>query len=171
MNERFIPLDYNEVKALLETEMGFEQISISGTRELVWQRRVTIKDQPTHYAVRVYSTLEPTGQCRAVGSDAIRVCLVDLEGSDRAWVLDVEKKVLRTKSALVNLKDRARELYGYVLSKNHRCPNCNRLMVVKNYKRKPAQGKTISSYFFGCLGYHRQPQCKHATSIIPESAR
>jgi len=162
---RFVPLVFAEVRKLLEDEMGFERVQVAKTRELVWQRRVTVKDVPTHYAVRVYSTLEPDGICRNNGADAIRVCLVDLEQGE--WILSVEKKVLRTKSALENLRQRARDVYGYVLNKNHRCPKCNRLMVVKKAKK----AGTTASYFFGCLGYFRDPKCTHSTSLIPETAK
>jgi hypothetical protein len=166
--DRFVPLDYQAVKSLLETEMGFTQRQPERTRELCWERRVVTNGEPTPYAIRVYSTLEPTGECREIGSDAIRVCLVDQEDPSRERILEVEKKVLRTKSAMINLRARARELYGYVNTSAHRCPVCGRLMVVRTTKRTVAKPEVRS--FFGCMGFSHEA-CKHTSNVIPETAR
>ena len=54
--------------------MGFRQIKIEGTRERVYARECG-----DNLECRVYTTIDGR-QCRAVGKDAIRVCLVYVDG-------------------------------------------------------------------------------------------
>lgn len=177
--DRYVPLNFAEVKALLEGDMGFEQKQPKGTRELCWQRQVVVKGVPVPYVVRVYSTLEPTGECRELGADAIRVVLVDIEdgdGDDFERVLTVEKRVFRTKSAMDNLRTRARELYGYVLNAAHRCPCCGRLMQVRKSTGKRNVNRHVKvrmeppKEFFACTGFNHNKACKHTSNAVPETA-
>lgn len=157
---RYVPISETEMRDLLETQMGFEQIRLDGTIELVFQRQVSSKSGKTFpYAVRVYSSIAYGGS-RECGEDAIRVVLVDLETGRAMKVLGegkgkAGKRIYRTKSAMTNLRERCRDYFRHVFS--HSCPKCGKVMAVRTGRN----GK-----FLGCSNY---PECD-GTKQLEEAA-
>lgn len=141
MAKRYVEINEIEFRRVIEDNMGFTEVSISGVTEKVWDHPIT----GTKYNIRVFSTIQ-NGKSRKCGQDAIRVTLFDME---KNRPVAVEKKVLRTQSALVNMKERARELWRYVRLGDNICPDCGGLLV-------PRKGKY--GEFYGCSNF---PACHH----------
>ena len=130
------------------TEMGFDRIDVSGTGELVYERKIP----NTKFGVRILSSISKhTGVSRDVGADAIRVTLWDY---NKDKPIKIEKRVHRTgtvEGVLQRTRDRAREIWGEC-SKN-KCSCGDGVMV----KRKGSRGE-----FLGCSNY---PDCKNTAPI------
>lgn len=145
MGERYVPIQLSQMQGLLETEMGFIRADESNVWEMIWVRDVTTKSgQEFPYQIKVYSTIDRrTNVSRDSGEDAIRLILKDkITGRP---VKTAEKRVFRTKNALVNTRQRARELFLHVLEGPH-CPKCGALMAA----RTGGPGKHT---FVGCTHY------------------
>ena len=105
------------------------------------------------YSIRIYSSIDRrTNTTRDSGQDAIRVTLYDLF---KERPVKVEKRVNRTQNALSNMRERAREMWQYVSTRNNICPTCQSLLVKRTAKRTKKQ-------FLGCSNY---PECKHTQDI------
>jgi len=148
---RYVEIDETEMRDLLESEMGFTQVRIDGTYELVFERQVETKGGKTFpYKVRVYSSIFG-GASRGCGEDAIRVVLVDMETDRPMKIMGEGKKgkagrrIYRTKSALTNLRDRCRDYFRHVMLNS--CPKCGKVMAIRKGK---------NGDFLGCTGY---PEC------------
>lgn len=142
---RYVPIEQGQMEQLLQTEMGFTRADEGNCWEMIWVRDVvTTSGHAFPYQIKVYSTIDiRTKMSRDSGTDAIRVVLMDkVTGYP---VKSAEKKVLRTKSALINTRERARELFRHVLEGPH-CPKCSALMVKR--KAGPEQHE-----FWGCTHY------------------
>jgi len=160
MAQRYVPISREEFTAVM-TKAGFTEVRLQGCLEAVFERQVVREPRvgcgctapaggelPKHYPykVRIYSTIDLRDDAsRDCGTDAIRVQLVDMETGKP---LAVERKVLRTKSALPNTLERARDLWRWVLDPKHYCPQCKHLLVER-------EGK-----FGTFLGCSRYPTCK-----------
>jgi hypothetical protein len=147
---RYVPISADEMVNLMD-EMGFTQVYFDGTVEMVFERQVEGKSGRTYpYAVRVYTSVTRSGS-RDCGEDAIRVVLVDLETNRPMKVMGEGKKgkagrrIYRTKSALVNLKERCRDYFRHVML--HSCPKCGKVMAIR-------EGR--NGQFLGCTNY---PEC------------
>lgn len=161
MGSRYVPISESQIRSLLEGEMGFSEIQLPRTAELVFERQVETKSGRKYpYAVRVYSSIA-RGESRGCGEDAIRVVLVDLESSRLMKVLGegrnskAGRRIYRTKSALPSLKNRCRDYFRHVL--RNTCPECSSVMAI----RQGPKGK-----FLGCTGF---PKCKHTAPLEDES--
>ncbi len=155
-----------DFRSKLEGAMGFENVRIQGTTELVFERRVVTKAGPTGYKVRVYSSVA-YGATRDVGEDAIRVQLID-EATDRPVRVHGEKRghkvgkrinrtapngiseEERTAVLLERVRDRCREFYGFAMK--NICPKCGTIMA----HRKGKFGE-----FKSCLNR----ECDHTESM------
>lgn len=122
----------------VETDYRFDLMA----QEEVWERQVvssTGKEFP--FTVVIYTTIDKrTGVSRKVGGDAIRLILWD-DKAERP-IMASEKRVFRTKSALSNMKERARELFRFVFE----APlcECGGIMVERCSKKPGAKP------FLGC---------------------
>jgi len=155
----YVARSFEEVRDMLEGQMGFTQVNIAGCFEVVWQRQVVRKGEPTKYFVRVYSSVDKdTGWTRDCAKDAIRVQLVAIEDGQKKLLMK-GKRVHRTVSALDNLRERARTLYGKCLDSACLCPKCNAVMAERTVK---ATGKT----FLGCTDY---PLCKGTREVAQKT--
>ena len=157
-NARYVERTDAEVRALLEGEMGFVEAPYTRERwgdyipwERVWERQVvTASGTEYPYYIVCYSTVERGNNVtRACGEDAIRFVLLNKNGKP---ITRAEKRVFRTKGALENMRERARDLYRFVMG-SETCPKCNSLMDERTVKKDgPNKGKK----FLGCTDY---PNC------------
>ena len=138
----YVAITEGKMRDMVESTMGFKEIEVPGTKELVFQRAINDR-----YAVRILSSVVG-GATRDTGEDAIRVAVYDMLNNK---MVKVERRVNRTQNALTNMRERAREVWSWV--KTCSCPDCGSVMV----ERKGARGK-----FLGCSGY---PACKTVRNI------
>ena len=143
---------------ITETEMdqflaaqGFYRISLEGTVELVYGKRV--KQDDLQLTLRVYTGIDPSGHSRDIGTDAIRVHLFMRAKDDRIIKLNGSKRVHRVAGWKNNLQNRIDNWLEYL--PKHKCEKCGLPMVPRKSKRGP---------FLGCAGY---PNC-HNTRAINE---
>ena len=168
----YVEITLNEFKQEIENKMGFTCINANKgslndrggyAEEYIYERVVkhetpedmmqALKGDGFRYAIRIFSSIDRrTNITRDTGQDAIRVTLFDLK-KDRP--VKVEKRVNRTKNALVNMRTRAREMWQYVSSNENTCPTCMRLLVKRTAKR-------TKKNFMGCSSY---PECKNTQNI------
>ncbi len=129
-----------EFQAVLE---GFLPLSIPGTRELVFGKRVDKNGQ--HLSLRVYTSLEPDGLGRECGTDAIRVEIYFRNAQGSVKRVGGSKRVNRTKGWQKRLGER---IAAWEESLGPICPKCGCPTVERD-------GKYGS--FHGCSQY---PECK-----------
>lgn len=141
-----------EIEAVL-FPLGFVEVEVPGTVELVYAKRVDQGDLAL--SLRVYSGIDPSGDSRGCGEDAIRVTLFwrdctrsDPRDPNRPLAVKVsgDKRVNRIQTWEKNLRSRLEKWDDFPKSK---CPKCGRPMVVRSGKYGD---------FLGCAGY---PQCDH----------
>lgn len=138
---RFQPISLTEMQEFLEPQ-GFKIIpNLPKTREIVFGKVVA-----PDLCLRIYTTIEPSGESRDCGSDAIRFVLVwrNPETSD-VKKIGGDKKCLRVTGWRENMQkriDRWNEMKG------QDCPRCGSPMCLRNGRN----GK-----FYGCSQY---PNCK-----------
>lgn len=160
MTARYTEYTYQQMKDWMEGEMGFRPYDAeapTNCMEHVWARDVVrVSGKLPVYRIVVWSSvhreLKTTRDC---GEDAIRVSLVDVL-TDRGVR---SSRVYRTKSALLNLRERARELWREV-SHGVQCPKCGALMI----KRTSKHGE-----FWGCSRYapDRPYHCDGTRDALP----
>lgn len=157
----YVPISYDDFRDFIESEiMKFRPVTLPGVHELVWERMVPNRStEAGSYAVRVFSTIEGS-VTREVGEDAIRVMLWNME-TNRP--LSFEKRVHRTKNALKNLEQRARDIWGYATDRRNRCPSCGRLAHVVVPRKTGFRNKSAEP-FFSCTGYHSQ-RCSWSSEV------
>jgi len=134
----------------------FVPLTLPGTRELVYAKRVDVDNIPL--SLRVYTSIDPSGYARDVGKDAIRVEVyyryhttenIDDKGISRTWHLrrvGGSKRVNRVPGWEDRLQERIstwRDQLGPL------CGSCNSPMIL----RKGSKGK-----FYGCAQY---PKCRN----------
>ena len=151
MAARFTPIAETEMSALMKT-WGFTPMRIEGTRELVWQKtRPELEIQ-----LRIYSGINPTGESRGVGEDAIR-CEADWFKDGKTYRIGGSKRVNRTQNWQSNLRDRVSH-WKDILGPNGemvRCPLCNSPMVLREIRNGQNAGKN----FWGCSLFSER-QCR-----------
>lgn len=158
MGDRYVKWEAAEVIGRLEAA-GFEHVNKNGTGEMIFERAVGVHEsripdyQP--FKIMIYTSIgNGCSSVRACGTDAGRVVLRDIKNDRVLWK---GKKVLRTKSFIENLLQRARDAYKRVCPET--CPRCGAPMVL----REPRAGTEATwSAFWGCTGY---PQCRGTRKI------
>jgi hypothetical protein len=148
---RYVELQIDEFRNFIELQMGFVEIAVPGTSERVWERKKTPR-----FSVRIYSTivsdLYENGKSRPSGEDAIRTVVFD---NVLSRIVYSHSSTYRTKNALDNMRERAREAWIWIGKESVVC-SCGSLMTVRKSERI-LNGKLISSKFYGCTNY---PKCK-----------
>ena len=144
----FTNISKEEMEAFLVPQ-GFKVMSIEGTTELVYGKRVDNEDMPL--SLRVYTGIWPSGESRGVGEDALRVNLFFKTKDGKIVKLGGSKRVHRVKGWRNNLQSRLDDWQNYLPVMM--CPVCGMPMV----KRKGPYGE-----FYGCVGF---PICKHIERI------
>ena len=122
---------------------GFKQITVAGAVELVYAKRVD-RDN-LQLSLRVYSGINPSGNSRGCGEDAMRCAIFWRKPDGSVKMAGGSKRVHRVQGWRKNLQnrlDRWEELLG------PSCPECGSPMVERDGKN----GK-----FYGCSDY---PLCK-----------
>jgi hypothetical protein len=139
-----------EMTRFLESQ-GFQRIQLQGYQELVWAKRV---DQGNlALSLRVCSGINPDGNSRDVGKDAIRVELhlgTMVDGKQQIRRVRAGKRVHRVLGWRKNLQQR---IDKWTADHLHLCPKCG----MPTTLRKGKKGE-----FVGCMGY---PACKHTENI------
>ena len=150
MPAEFYNITRQEMADFLEPQ-GFRLVEIPGTFELVWGKRIDHNEWPL--TLRVFSGINPNGQSREKGEDAIRVRLFYRRGDGKIIEMDGSKRVHRVVNWKANLQKRLNEDY----LPEHAC-NCGCPMTVRNGRN----GK-----FLGCTDY---PNCKQTKPLKENDA-
>ncbi len=162
----YVNVTESDFRSKLVGAMGFEQVQLPNTTELVFERPVAKNGESTGYKVRVYSSVA-YGATRNVGKDAIRVLLID-ESTNYPVRVHGEKsgdkvgkrinrtaptglpEYERTEALLERVRDRCREFYGF--AQKNLCPTCDTIMA----HRKGKYGK-----FKSCMSR----ECDHTENM------
>lgn len=141
MAASYVAITAAEMDAFLASQ-GFERIELPRTRELVYARRA---DTGGHaLSLRVYTGIEPSGESRDVGADAIRCVIAWRKADGTASVVAKAKRVHRVAGWRANLQQRIDTL----TLPTDPCGACGSPMVL----RKSARGS-----FYGCASF---PDCR-----------
>ncbi len=137
MAAHYYPVTKNEVDGFL-TGLGFVSLKLKGVVELVYAKIVRIGGH--HLSLRIYTAVNPDGESREKGTDAIRLRLF-MRVEDGIVPVGRPQKCLRVESWRVNLRKaikRVADPHNFRL-----CPACgNPMMVRKN--------KSTGDEFWGC---------------------
>lgn len=128
---------------------GFREISLPGTAEAVYGKRVDQDD--LKLTLRVYTGISRFGLSRAVGKDAIRVCLFIKLEEEKILKLGGSKRVHRVEGWKTNLQSRLDNWLDFL--PKHKCPDCGSPLV-------PRKGK--NGAFLGCTSW---PTCNFSENI------
>lgn len=141
----YTPISAAEMDEFLGSQ-GWQRLTLPGTVELVYAKRVDVDG--LELCARVYSGINPNGQSRDVGADAIRCQVMWRRPDGELRKVASAARVHRVAGWRANLQKR---LDGLVIE--GRCPDCGSPMVT----RKGPRGK-----FQGCAAY---PECKHTAQV------
>ena len=148
MAAEFVNIKLEEMDAFL-TERGFQPITLAGTVEKVYAKRVD--KAGITLSLRVYTGVEG-GESRGVGEDAIKIMLFTKNASGKICKVGGSKRVNRVKGWKSNLQARL-DKWDDVLPDVCACAKCGSLMV----RRAGKNGD-----FLGCTGY---PTCKNTRNL------
>lgn len=126
----------------------FTPLSLPGTVELVYSKRVDRDGMML--SLRVFTGINPGGNSRKVGEDAIRVQIVWRQGDGTVRIVGGSRRVHRVKGWRKNLQNR---IDSWQEQLGPSCPECSAPMV----ERKGRKG-----VFWGCS---RWPDCKRTMNI------
>lgn len=147
----YVNITADQMKGFLEPQ-GFVAVTLPNTLEMVFAKRVDWND--FQLSLRVYTGINPNGNSRDVGADAIRCNIFwrkVVDGKAEMVKVWTSKRVNRVESWQKNLADRL--LSANVASTSFKlCSECGGLMVIRTTKGKKG------SEFYGCGNY---PNCKH----------
>lgn len=157
----YVPISKGKMNDTLIHDMGFTISDTDRAGEMVYVRDVITKSGVEFpYQIKVYSTvLWNTGWTDDVGQDAIRVVLLDKVTNRPA--AGKQKRVNRTKNALVNLRARCRDLFKQVLEAP-KCPCCGAIMIERENRKTGHKFLSCSRYAPGkpyhCVNTSELPQ-------------
>jgi hypothetical protein len=141
----YVPITQEEAEEFLLPQ-GFQQIALPGTKELVYAKRVDADGLVL--SLRVYTGINPNGQSRDVGKDAMRCNIFWRKDDGELKKVATSKRVHRVAGWRKNLQSRLDEL-----KIERKCSDCGSPMV----ERKGQNGK-----FLGCASF---PACRHTERI------
>lgn len=136
----FYNISRQEMESFLTGE-GFKPLQLDGVIELVYGKIVNHNGHKL--SLRVYTAVNPTGESRAKGSDAIRIQLYWMfEG--KPVPVGKSQKCLRVTNWKANMKA---AIARYADAENFRnCPACGMPMVLR-------ENRTTGEPFWGCSTY------------------
>lgn len=142
---KYVQISYDAFRKLMD-QMKFNEVRVEGTFERVWMFPIA----NSNFAIRVYSTIG-VGESisRKSGTDAIRCLIYDHKENK---IVQLEKRVHRTASAMKNTRDRCRELFKHV--KKHKCA-CGGVLIERESKH--------NHKFLGCSNY---PACTNTNNQV-----
>jgi hypothetical protein len=147
MAAAFYPVSKAEMEAFLLPQK-FKLVELPGTRELVYAKRVDCDG--LMLSLRVYTGINPDGNSRDVGADAIRCNIFWKNPEGKLVKVWTSKRVHRVLNWESNLAARLAE------AKIERKCSCGSPMV----KRSTRSSK---EFFLGCANY---PTCKNTERVI-----
>jgi hypothetical protein len=150
MSTNYVNIKKEDMESLIIPQ-GFKPVSLDNTVELVYGKRVDQED--LQLCLRLYSGINPDGNSRGLGEDAIRLYLF-MKKDDKVVKIGGSPRVNRVVNWRVNLQKRIDSWLDYFPKK--KCSRCNMPMI----ERKGQHG-----VFFGCCMY---PVCKNTTPINNE---
>jgi len=143
----FYAITKDEMSALIEP-WGFSLITLPGVAELVWAKK-----RGNGIEMRVFSGINPNGESREKGADAVRIYIFWHSPDGKVYPIGGSRRVHRVAGWAANLKARMtawRDMLGPP------CPECGAPTIEKTIKKEgPNKGKT----FFGCCTW-KDTQCK-----------
>lgn len=155
---RYVERTRKEIEELF-LGMGFHEVKLRGTREMVFERKVKYRYNSGKVVegltVRVYTSVSNNGT-RKCGADAGRVILVDEKTGRPVWKA---KRVHRTIGFTDNIRQRCRDAWK-AAGGLARCPDCGGWMVAR---RKKGEKKDT---FWGCI---RWPKCRGTKSFTKQN--
>ena len=133
---------HDDISGFLSPQ-GFKKIAVPGAVEIVYGKRVDIEGKMM--TLRVYTGINPDGDSRGCGEDAIRCAVFFRKPDGSVRMIGGSKRVHRVKGWKKNLQNR---LDNFAEQLGPPCPQCESPMVLRDGKR---------GEFWGCSGY---PECK-----------
>jgi hypothetical protein len=150
MAAQFYPITQHEIDEFL-TDLGFVPLSLTGVVELVYGRIVHVGGH--RLSLRIYTAVNPNGESREKGTDAIRLQLFHRCG-EQILPVGRAQKCLRVESLRGNI---TKAIDTIVDPHSFRvCPACGNPMVVR-------RNKSTGDDFWGC-GVFRITKCKGRVS-------
>jgi hypothetical protein len=142
----YYPITLDEMKEFL-LPLGFKIVNgegkrlsdLSNTVEIVFAKRIDTNGQML--SLRVFTGINPSGQSRGVGEDAVRVSLAQRIDDGGVFTVGGSVRVHRVQGWRKNLAKRINRWHELVGPK---CPKCGKLMC----EREGRTGK-----FWGCTQY------------------
>lgn len=145
MPAHFYAITRQEIHDFL-TGLGFLSLTLLGVKELVYGKIVHVGDH--RLSLRCYTAVNPNGESRERGTDAIRVQLfakVADGNGERIVPVGRSQKCLRVTSWRENLR---RAIQRHADPEHFRlCPACGHPMVLR-------QNHTNGGEFWGCVMFH-----------------
>ena len=148
-----------EMEDFLVKQNGFypKPMTLPRTVELVYGKQ--LKHKNFRLTLRVYTGINPSGQSRQVGEDAIRVTLFMWVAEGKVVKLAGDRRVHRVAGWRANLQNRIdRWLENFP---DQICPACGKPMVPR------AVGKSKTPTFLGCVGF---PECRKTLPLPKENS-
>jgi hypothetical protein len=153
MATTYVNINKSEMQEFLVPK-GFQEMIIPNTDEIVFGKRVD--QNGIKFSIRVYTGINPSGDSRKSGSDAIRVAVFMKVGE--AIKKGVSgKRVHRVLGWKANLQSRLDEIIQKLPVNT--CHDCGMPMVLREGKSKE-KGEPYK--FYGCSGY---PVCRSTQSF------
>jgi hypothetical protein len=150
MAARFYSINRDEIHQFL-TDLGFVPLAIKGVIELVYGKVVRVGNH--RLSLRIYTAINPNGESREKGTDAIRVqlfCKVRTDTEEQIIPVGRSQKCLRVVSWQQNLR---KAINRHADRDNFRlCPACSHPMVLR-------ENSTTGEEFWGCSMF-RTNGCK-----------
>ena len=139
MSGRFHNITKEEMDQFIK-EIGFQAMSLPKTSELVYGKIFNYGGQT--FSLRIYSAINPSGNSREIGTDAIRVQLYWMYNGEPTLV-GKPQTCLRVKNWKANIKN----AIDRVFDKEHFafCPKCRKPM---SFRKKQK--------FFGCVSFFNE---------------
>lgn len=153
---QFYPISRDEMSTFLSGQ-GFQPLPLPGVKELVWGKRVDRDGQPL--SLRVYSGINPSGNSRGCGEDAIRVEVHYRDADGTIHRIGGSKRVHRVKGWKTNLQARIDDWENGLGPK---CPKCGAPMRL----REPKAGHTWRP-FYGCVRWKPKGAGCDGTAQVP----
>lgn len=147
MPAQYVNVTQDDIEAFLQPQ-GFKKLTLAGVTELVYGKRVDVDGR--QLTLRVYTGINPSGNSRGVGEDAIRCTVFWRNDEGTVKMIGGSRRVHRVKGWKKNLQNR---LDKFAEQLGPSCPNCNSPMVLRDGKR---------GEFWGCSNY---PECKSTKPV------
>ena len=157
MAAHFCPITRDEIHEFL-SGLGFVPLNLKGVVELVYAKIVRVGGH--RLSLRCYTAVNPNGESREKGTDAIRLQLF-MRVEDGIVPVGRPQKCLRVKSWRVNIRraiERATDPSNF-----HLCPACESPQVLR-------RNKSTGDEFWGCSMF-RITGCKGKPRDVSQSVQ